>query len=75
MQITLANDDPFANNVRVTDSNANDAVVFNGRLESHEEVQITCTENGANFGNIITYQDNNQGVGRVQLSDGDRVSL
>lgn len=75
MWITLVNDDPFGNNVRVTDSNNGDSECFRGPIGAHGEASFECVENGAGFGNIITYQDNNKGVGRSFLHDGDRVSL
>jgi hypothetical protein len=75
MQVTLVNDDPFGNNFRVTDSNAGNVTIFNGYINAHEEVTISCREDGAEYGNIVTYQDNNPGIGRSFLHDGDRVSL
>lgn len=75
MQITLVNDDPFGNNVRVTDSNAGDQEIFNGYVPEHDEVTITCRENDSGYGNIITYQDNNPGVRRSFLKNSERVSL
>jgi hypothetical protein len=75
MNITLGNDDPFGNNFRVTDSNGGGATIFSGYINAHEERVISCVENDSGYGNIITYQDNNQGIGRSFLKDGDRVSL
>lgn len=75
MQVVLVNDDPFGNNFRVTDSNAGDAVIFNGYIGAHQEVTVQCHENDSGYGNITTFQDNNRGVGRSFLHDGDRISL
>ena len=75
MFVTLVNDDPFGNNFRVTDSNAGDVEIFRGYIDAHGEETIPCFQNGAGYGNIITYQDNNSGVGRSFLHDGDRISL
>jgi hypothetical protein len=73
--VILVNDDPFGNNFRVTDSNSNGTVIFNSYIAAHGEVSITCRTNDSGYGNIVTYQDNNAGVGRSFLRDGDRVSL
>ena len=75
MNVTLVNDDPFGNNFRVSDNNAGGAVIFNGYIDAHGEAGISIRMDGAGYGNITTYQDNNSGVGRSFLHDGDRVSL
>ncbi|RFC34957.1 MAG: hypothetical protein DID92_2727744389 [Candidatus Nitrotoga sp. SPKER] len=75
MQIKLVNDDTFGNNIRVTDSNADNAEIFNGYINAHEEVDITCKENDSGYGNIITYQDTNPKIERSFLHEGDRISL
>lgn len=75
MQVTLANDDPFGNRFRVTDSNAGNATIFDDFIDAHGQVTITCQENSSGYGNIVTYQDNNPGIGRSFLRDGERVSL
>ena len=75
MQILLINNDPFGNSFRVTDSNANGVEIFRGFIQSHGEQWITCRENDSNYGNIITYQDNNSGIGRSFLSEGERIDL
>jgi hypothetical protein len=69
------NDDPFGNNFRVTDSNANNSTIFSGYIGAHQEVTVQCQENDSGYGNIMTYQDNNNGIGRSFLRDGQRVSL
>lgn len=75
MNITLLNDDPFGNNVRVIDENDNGRVIFSGYLPEHSSVPLNCKENYAGYGNIITYQDSNPGLRRGMLKDGDVVSL
>lgn len=75
MKVTLANDDPFENNFRVTDTNDGNAEIFNGHIGGNQEIEIECIENGSGYGNLITYQDNNRGIGRSFLKDGDRISL
>lgn len=75
MDITLVNGDPYGNNFRVTDSNAGNMVIFNEYIEANGERQIQCRENDSGYGNVITYQDNNQGVGRSFLKNGDRINL
>ncbi len=75
MNVTLANDDPFGNNFRVTDNNAGGTVVFNGYIQAHGEVSISIRKNDAGYGNITTYQDSNPGIGRSFLHDGERISL
>lgn len=75
IQITLVNGDPFGNNFRVIDINANGEEIFNDYIEAHGEVDIECRENDSGYGNIETFQDNNDGVGRSFLRNGDRVNL
>ena len=75
MQVTLLNDDPFGNSFRVTDSNAAGAIIFNGYIAAHNDVVVECRKNDSGYGNIITYQDNNQGIGRSFINDGDVISL
>jgi hypothetical protein len=75
MHVILMNDDPFGNNFRVTDSNANNAIIFNGYIGAHQEVTVECRQNDSGYGNIITYQDNNSGIGRSFLQEGQRISL
>lgn len=75
MQIILVNNDPFGNNFRVTDSNAGGAEIFNNYIAAHEEVSLQCRQNDSGYGNIITYQDNNTGIGRSFLHEGDRITL
>lgn len=75
MYVILVNDDPIDNFVRVTDTNAGNAEVWRGVIPGHESREIRCQTDAAGFNNIITYQDNNAGVGRSLLHDGDRVSL
>ncbi len=75
MVVTLVNGDPFGNNFKVTDSNAGNAVIFNGYIDAHGETDVTCKESYAGKGDIVTYQDNNPGIGHSLLSDGDRINL
>lgn len=75
MYVTIVNDDPFGNNLKVTDRNAGDALIWQGYLAAHNEVDIECRENDAGYGNIATFQDNNPGVGRSFLKNGDRITL
>lgn len=75
MYVYLINGDPFANNFRVTDSNTGGTLIFNGTIAANSEQVVQCMENGAGYGNIITYQDNNAGIGRSFLHDGDRVNV
>ena len=75
MIVYLLNDDPFGNNVRVVDRNAGDAEVYNGFLDAHAQVQIQCTANSAGYGNLTTYQENNAGINRSLLSEGEVITL
>lgn len=75
MYVILVNDDPFGNNFKVTDSNDGNALIYNGYIAANSEVTIQCRMNDSGYGNIITYQDNNSGVGRSFLSNGQRISL
>jgi hypothetical protein len=73
--VVLSNGDPFGNNFRVTDENAGSVQIFNSYIGPHETAHVSCLQNGAGYGNIITYQDNNDGIGRRFLHDGDVVNL
>ncbi len=75
MYVTLSNDDPFGNNVRVVDNNAGGTVVHNGYIDAHGQVGLTIRANDSGYGNITTFQDTNPGIGRSLLHDGDRISL
>lgn len=75
MDVTIANDDPFANNLRVTDVNAGNIMIYNGTIDEHAELNLAIRADGAGYGNIITYQDGNAGIGRSLLSNGERISL
>jgi len=75
MYIIIANDDPFGNHFRVSDQNAGGATVFDGYIDAHGQVGINIVENDSGYGNIVTYQDGNSGIGRSFLHDGDHVSL
>ena len=75
MYVTLVNNDPFGNIFRVTDENAGHEERFSGFIGAHGEETIFCQENDSGFGNIITYQDGNPGIGRSFLHDGDRIDL
>ncbi len=75
MNVTISNDDPFGNNFRVVDVNAGGSVVFQDHIEAHGERAITCQANDAGYGNITTFQDNNPGIGRSFLHEGERISL
>ena len=80
MQVTLVNDDPFANHLLVIDNNDSNAELFNGQVPGNEqegqnEVPITCRENDAGFGNITTYVDGHAPTGRSYLRGGERLSI
>ena len=75
MFVTIGNDDLFGNNLKVTDRNAGGAIIWQGYLEAKDEITVPCRKNDAGYGNITTFQDNNPGIGRSFLKDGDRVSL
>jgi hypothetical protein len=75
MNVILVNDDPFGNNFRVTDANAGNVVIFNDYISAHGEATVTCRANDAGHGHIFTYQDNNPGIGRDYLEEGQRISL
>lgn len=76
MQVTLVNDDPFGNNVRVIDRNAGNAEIFNGYIAAHGEQILYPRQNDSGYGNITTYQDGNpSGIQRSLLNDGERISL
>ena len=75
MRVILANDDPFGNNFRVTDTNAENMEIYSGHIAGNQQINIECRENDSGYGNIITFQDNNPGIGRPFLKDGERISL
>lgn len=75
MNITLVNDDPFGNNVRVVDANAGDNQIFNNFIPAHGEQPLVCRENDAGYGNIATYQDGGPRINRSFLKEGERISL
>jgi hypothetical protein len=75
MMVILVNDDPFGNNVRVTDSNAGGSTIFNGYIPAQGEQSLICQANDSDHGEIITYQDNNPGITRSFLTEGERISL
>jgi hypothetical protein len=75
MNIRLHNNDSFGNNFRVTDSNNGNSQIFSGYINAHEDQWIVCRENDSGYGNIITYQDNNSGIGRSFLKEGETVDL
>jgi len=75
MQVTLVNDDMSGNNVRVIDSNASGTMIFEGYMQPNSQQLLTCRENDSGYGNLVTYQDNNPGIHRNLLNNGDRISL
>ena len=75
MNIIIVNDDPFGNQFRVADLNAGNREIFNGYIEAHGERSITCQANDSQEAHIMTFQDNNDGIGRSFLKEGQRVIL
>jgi hypothetical protein len=75
MNVKLVNGDPFGNHFRVTDTNDGDALIFNAFIEAHGERWIVCRANDSGFGSIITYQDDNPGIGRTWLREGEPIPL
>lgn len=73
--IILDNNDPFGNNVRVKDVNANDALIFDAFIEAHATEPVACQANDSGYANIATSIDQHDWVGRSFLKDGEYVRL
>ena len=75
MTVSLANDDPVGNNVKVIDRNAGDALVFEGFIAGHDTKEIRCLQNDSGYGNIATSEDGKPWIRRSFLKPGDRIRL
>lgn len=74
MQVRINNDDPFENNLIVTDLNNNGATIWAGMIAAHQVITVSCRANDSGFGFIETNAD---GVitRRSFLKDGEEIRL
>lgn len=75
LNIVLVNSDLYGNNVRVVDSNAGSAQIFNGYIPAKGEQPLQCRPNDSDEGYIVTFQDGGPGIGRSFLKEGQRIDL
>ena len=74
--ITIVNDDPFANNIRVIDKNNGDKELYKGKIAARGTKKITnCTKSSAGYCNISISVDGGSWTNYSLLKPGDKVKI